>query len=332
MEDAFSRCHPILNFFYFIVVLGMTMFVQHPIFMIISFAGAISYAIWLNGARKVLKMNLLFTLPCLLITALINPLLNHYGVTPLLYIESSGNWITLEALVYGLVLGAILFIVVLWFSCYNKVMTSDKFIYLFGKVIPALSLMLSMALRFVPQFADQMRVIRSGQKCVGMDVSNGKLLKKVRYGLNMLSILITWALENAIETADSMKSRGYGHPGRTAFSIYRINKRDKCVSAMLFILAAVVLYGCSQGAAFALYNPRILIAGMVIQGNAVEVNCSTGLAVLTFISFALFSFVPLILGCVEEAAMENSRKQVGSDMSLTYRQIYEELEREGGQA
>lgn len=210
MTDAFSRCHPILNFFYFAVVLGFTMFIQHPVYLAVSFVAATAYSMWLNGVGKVLKINFLLTIPSLLIVALLNPMFNHYGVTPLLYIESNGNWVTLEALVYGIVLGCVLFIMILWFSCYNQIMTSDKFIYLFGRIIPAMSLMLSMALRFVPHFIAQLKVIRNGQKCVGMDVSNGKWFKKVRYALNMVSILVTWALENAIETADSMKSRGYG--------------------------------------------------------------------------------------------------------------------------
>ncbi len=82
----------------------------------------------------------------------------------LYYVESSGNWITLESLVYGIVLGAVMFVVIQWFSCYNEIMTTDKFIYLFGKLIPALSLILSMALRFVPRFLGQLKLIRNGQK------------------------------------------------------------------------------------------------------------------------------------------------------------------------
>ena len=160
MTDAFSRCHPVLNFFYFAVVLGFTMFIQHPVYLAVSFVAATAYSMWLNGVKKVLKINFLLTLPSLLIVALLNPMFNHYGVTPLLYIESSGNWVTLEAMVYGIVLGCVLFIMILWFSCYNQIMTSDKFIYLFGRIIPAMSLMLSMALRFVPHFMAQLKVIR----------------------------------------------------------------------------------------------------------------------------------------------------------------------------
>ena len=58
--------------------------------------------------------------------------------------------------------------------------------------------------------------------------------------------MITWALENAIETADSMKSRGYGLKGRTAFSIYRFDERDKYMLIWfgfcgLFLLAGTML-------------------------------------------------------------------------------------------
>ena len=157
--DTFSACHPFLNFFYFTVVLFFTMFNQHPVFIGISYIGAFSYSFLLNGWEKTLKQSFLLTLPGLLIVALLNPMFNHYGVTMLYYVKSSGNWITLEALVYGVVLGAVMFVVIQWFSCYNKVMTTDKFIYLFGRIIPALSLILSMALRFVPRFTAQLKVI-----------------------------------------------------------------------------------------------------------------------------------------------------------------------------
>lgn len=260
--------------------------------------------------------------------ALLNPMFNHYGVTPLLYIESSGNWVTLEAMVYGIVLGCVLFIMILWFSCYNQIMTSDKFIYLFGRIIPAMSLMLSMALRFVPHFMAQLKVIRNGQKCVGMDVSNGKWFKKIRYALNMVSILVTWALENAIETADSMKSRGYGLRGRTAFSIYRFNRRDKLLGTMLVGLCVIFGYGCYRGAAFAQYNPRILLAGFTVFGRVPKQSCSPLLAAVTFVSFGVFCFLPLILDLCEESAMKKSRSHVQGEMAVTYRKIYEDMEGE----
>lgn len=327
--DAFSECHPLLNFFYFGVVLVFTMFNQHPVFLGVSYAGAVAYSVLLLGWKKTLKQSFLMTLPGLLIVALLNPMFNHYGVTMLYYIESSGNWVTLEALVYGIVLGAVMFVVIQWFSCYNKIMTSDKFIYLFGRIIPALSLILSMALRFVPRFIGQLHIIRNGQKSMGRDTTNGNILQRACHGLNMLSILVTWALENAIQTSDSMRSRGYGLHGRTAFSIYRFTKRDKIIGVIMAGLFAVIVTGCARGAVFAQYDPRILLAGFTIQGKSASAACSTGLALATYLAFGFFCFIPEILYVAEARSLERSRRNIGKDIGVTYRRIYEEIEREG---
>jgi energy-coupling factor transport system permease protein len=181
-------------------------------------------------------------LPLLVITALLNPLFNHEGGTILTYLPG-GNPLTLESILYGIAASLMLITVIAWFSCFNEVMTSDKFVYLFGRIIPALSLILAMALRFVPRFRAQIKVISNAQKCVGRDVSSGNILRKMKHGIKILSILITWALENAIETADSMKCRGYGLPGRTAFSIFRFDRRDLYALLYILICAATVISG-----------------------------------------------------------------------------------------
>ena len=162
------------------------------------------------------------------LAALVNPAFNHEGQTILTYLPS-GNPLTLESMFYGVAAAVMLASVVLWFSSYNEVMTSDKFVYLFGRVIPALSLVLSMALRFIPKFKAQMQVVSEAQACIGRDTKNGSVFRRVSNAIKIFSIMVTWSLENAIETADSMRSRGYGLPGRTAFSIYRFDDRDKNV-------------------------------------------------------------------------------------------------------
>ena len=134
-------------------------------------------------------------------------------------------------------------------------MTSDKFVYLFGKLIPALSLILSMTLRFVPRFTAQIKVVTQAQRCVGRDVSTGTVLQRIKNGLTILSIVITWALENAIETADSMRSRGYGMAGRTAFSIYRLQRRDIYALIFLILASGYVIAGSATGGIYWQYYP-----------------------------------------------------------------------------
>ncbi|MCQ4770006.1 energy-coupling factor transporter transmembrane component T [Eubacteriales bacterium SGI.150] len=257
-RDAFSSYHPAVNFLYFGLVLFFTMCFLHPACLLLSLAAALRYAVCLNGRRAV-RRSLRYLLPAALLAALINPAFNHQGATILTYLPS-GNPLTLESIAYGLAAAALLSAVVTWFSCYTAVMTSDKFVYLFGRVIPALSLVLSMALRFVPRFQVQARAVSQAQRCVGRDVSDGSLLQRLRNGVTILSILLTWCLENALETADSMKSRGYGLPGRTAFSIYRLDDRDQAALWWLGALGGYILSMWGAGGFACRYFPTFRLA------------------------------------------------------------------------
>jgi energy-coupling factor transport system permease protein len=260
MKDTFSTYHPAVNFLYFTLVLLFSMFFMHPACLGISLLCAFCYSVYLNG-KKALRFNVKYMLPMLLVTALINPAFNHEGGTILAYLRD-GNPLTLESITYGIAAAVMLITVICWFSCYNAVMTSDKFVYLFGRIIPALSLILSMTLRFVPRFKAQLKVVSNAQRCVGRDISNGSLLQRARHGIRILSVMVTWALENAIETADSMKSRGYGLPGRTAFSIYRFDKRDKNAMFFLAFCGGYILSGAFMDGLYWRYFPTMKGVGL----------------------------------------------------------------------
>jgi len=254
-KDAFADYHPFVNFMYFLAVIGFAMFFTHPISLGLSFLCASSYAIYTKG-KKILRFGLLYMLPMLLFTAMLNPLFNHQGVTILAFLPN-GNPLTLESILFGIAAAVMLVTVIIWFSCFNAVMTSDKFIYLFGRLIPALSLILSMSLRLVPRFRSQIKIISNAQKCIGRDINSGGIFQKIRHGIKILSITVTWALENSIETADSMKCRGYGLPGRTAFSIFRFHRRDAYALAYILLCVSVVITGAATGAYRFRYFPSI---------------------------------------------------------------------------
>lgn len=243
--NEFKNYHPAVNFAYFTAVIVSAMVLMHPVCLVISLVCGFVYSVMLNGIKAV-KFSLLCLLPMLIAAALINPAFNHAGITILAYLPS-GNPLTLESVAYGIAAAAMLVSVIEWFSCYNKIMTSDKFIYLFGQVIPSLSLILSMTLRFVPRFKAQLNVVSKAQKCIGRDISNGSILKRTKKAVTIMSVMISWALENSIETADSMKSRGYGLRKRSSFSIFSFDRRDgKAMMYILFLslyIIAVVLCG-----------------------------------------------------------------------------------------
>lgn len=266
MPDAFSRYHPLVNFLFFALVLVYSMALMHPVCLFISLICATLYTVRLNG-RKGLGFSLKVALPVLVLAAVVNPAFNHAGVTILAYLPT-GNPLTLESILYGLAAGCMLCAVLLWFVCYNRVMTSDKFVYLFGRIIPALSLVLSMTLRFVPRFKQQMDVVRQSQFCIGRDVNTGSVWQRARKAVTIFSILVTWALENAIETADSMKSRGYGLKGRTAFTLFRFEERDRCVLLWLGFCGVYLTCGAMAGGLKWWYFPAL--TGVLTQPMSIS--------------------------------------------------------------
>ena len=265
--NEFKTYHPIVNFIYFVFVIGFSCFFMHPVCLVISLACALTYLAMLKG-KKVIKINLIYMFPMLLLIAIINPLFNHEGATIIKYFPS-GNPLTLESIVYGISAAIMIISVTLHFSCYSEVMTSDKFIYLFGRVIPSMSLIISMSLRFIPRFIAQLKVVINAQKCMGRDMSGGSIVKRLKNALNILSVMTTWALENSVETADSMKARGYGIQGRTAYSIYKFDKRDKKALICILILAIYTFAGSLIGGMNFSYFPLLKAESISLFGASV---------------------------------------------------------------
>ena len=266
--NEFKTYHPIVNLIYFIFVIGFSMFFMNPICLLVSFLCGLVYSVMLNVTKK---HTLIYMFPLFLIMALINPLFNHGGATILAYFPN-GNPLTLESMVYGIAAAGMLLSVIFWFSCWNEIMTSDKFIYLFGKIIPSMSLVFSMTLRFIPKFTSQLKTVSKTQKSLGRADLGKSIIKRAKYGLTILSIMVTWSLENAIETADSKKARGYGLPGRTAFSIFTFDKRDMKMFLFITITGLYTLIGSLSGSIGFVYFPSIKPAEISVYGISVEIS------------------------------------------------------------
>lgn len=282
-----------MNFLYFALVLVFSMFFMHPVYLAISLLCSAVYSVKLCGGEG-LRAQMKFILPMTLLIALINPAFSHAGVTILAYLPS-GNPLTLESIVYGVAAAAMLAAVIIWFSCFNAVMTTDKFVYLFGRVIPAMSLVLSMTFRLVPRFKARFREVNNAQRCIGRDVSEGSIAERLKKAASIVSIMITWSLESSVETADSMKSRGYGLSGRTAFSIYRLDGRDKCALVWLLLCGFYIVCGWAVGGMEFNYYPTISGA----QSGAFQISF--------MLAYLLLCLTPLILDATEDEKWKHLR-------------------------
>ena len=254
--DAFSRCHPVVNFVYFLLAIGFGVVIQHPVYMLAGVLGAAAYYLLLSGSKGI-KM-ILMLLPVFLLITVVNPLFNILGETTLFMVF--GRPYTLEALYYGAVVGGIFLVMMLWFGCYNVVLTSDKFTSLFGNLIPSLSLLLVMVLRMIPNLMRKAVQISGARKSIGKGIGeNDSKKEKVLNGMTILSALTDWALEGSIVTADSMRSRGYGAAKRTNFQIYRMGMGDWLLLALTILLAAATILAGGMDAEFI---PQLQIASL----------------------------------------------------------------------
>ncbi|MBQ7341439.1 MAG: energy-coupling factor transporter transmembrane protein EcfT [Oscillospiraceae bacterium] len=256
-HDAFSKCHPAVNFLFFAGAIVASVMIQHPAYLASGLVTGAIYYLLLNG-KKGVKF-LLGMLPLFVFLTVINPLFNTYGDRVLFLLF--GRPYTFEALLYGGAVAATFIIMLLWFGCYNKVLTSDKFMGLFGNLIPSISLLLVMVFRMVPNFIGKTRSIAGARKSIGKGAHEAASFKeKVKEGTTVLGALTGWALEGGIITGDSMRARGYGGAKRSSFMIYRMTLQDYLLLILMPVLLALTILAAHFGQLSAVYTPTLSVA------------------------------------------------------------------------
>lgn len=250
----FGRYHPWVITCYYVLTIGITMFSLSPWFLAATAVFAWIYAVLLKG-KKAVRGNLIMIVTVAGLMTLINTFFTHNGATVLFYINH--NRVTLEAFAYGFCASVMLISVFLWFESFQVLMTSDKLIYLFGRLLPVIGLVISMIFRFIPLLRNRYEEIVMGQKCMGRSGQKG-LVSRVRQLTKQVSILIAWSLEASIENADSMTARGYGLHGRTSFHLFHIERRDLLALLYLAVTGIPVIVGGVLGKTTMTFYPKLV--------------------------------------------------------------------------
>lgn len=294
-QDAFSKLHPAVNLLFFIGAMCFGVLLQHPVYLLAGiFASGVFY-FFLNG-RKGIK-NILLMIPLFIFIMFFNPIVNTRGVTVLF--TYFGRPYTLEALIYGIAVAATFVLMILWFGCYGKVLTGDKFTCLFGNLAPSLSLILVMVFRMIPNLLQKTKQIIGVRSSIGKGTSGKSSLKdKLNSGMTVIGVLTSWALEGSITTSDSMRSRGYGTSKRTRFMVYRITKTDWVLTAVMLVLLGVVIFFAVNGGMNAEFLP---------ERNITPIN---GFNIIGFIAYLLYLMIPTFLNIREVIQWNISKSKI----------------------
>ena len=276
----FEEMNPTAIAVYYLCVLGLTMFTMNPVILALSLLSSVLCAV-LSGA--VSAKGHIFSVILFIIAAAINPIAVHNGATVLFYINDRP--FTLEATLYGLTAAGMISAALYRLRCLTKDLTSDKVMYILGRAFPKLALLLSMSLRFVSLMKTRWRKISDSQRALGL-YTDGNLIDAVRGRARVLSVLITWTLENGIITAESMESRGYGSGRRSSYATYRFHLSDA-----LFIL---ICAGLTALSAVGIADSKMIFYPD-IQAELFGPRGIAGAA-----AFFILSVLPLIINAKEE--------------------------------
>ena len=291
---GFSAGHPAINLIYFSCVIAAGVLIRHPAYLAISLICAFAYAVKLNRGRAAAFG--LALLPCAAAFAAWYSTTHHFGITVLRQNFIQNNT-TLEALCCGAAIGLSIAAMLLWLSCVHAIFTADKAVYLFGRVSPRLSLFLAILLRMAPRIKNQARKINAARCGIGRGANQGNPLQRMGNALKILSMLITWTIEMLTGASESMRSRGSNLRGRTAFSIYRFDNRDRAFVIALFALLTALGMGVLLRQSYMRFSPAIRMAQIT------PVSCAF------YLAYAALCATPLILDLHTEASFRRARRR-----------------------
>ena len=281
MRD-FKEYNPITVFVYYASVVVVSMFTMNPILHIISFVGGVLQF----GTQKTndrVRTHIWYLIIGFIL-ALIRPLFSHNGATVLFLIND--NPITKEAFVFGLNSAVMVVGVLYLFRVFSEIMTSDRLLYLFGRVSPKTALILSMGLRYIPMLRRQRKITADAQTVLGIN-KDDNAIDRIKGGLNVFSATVSWGLENGIITADSMAARGYGEGRRSHYSSIRFKRRDAIVILIIGICLVPIITALIKGSFDTVFYPLF------------KVEAPDTYAYLGYSSYIVLMLVPITLKIME---------------------------------
>lgn len=273
--DGFTKLNPKTTFLFFVFIIVLTLVLFHPVYLVLSLVSSLTYKIKLKG-KAALKSFFKFNIPLIVFVALFNMLFTHYGET--LFFTVLDMRFTFESLFYGFCQGMLFSSVMMWFDCYCTVITSERFLAVFGKIAPNLALLFSMVLTFIPRLKRNAAQINDARQLIK---NSGNRLKK---SADNFSALITMTLEESIEVSDSMRARGFTQD-RSAYSKYRFALKDIIIMAVSVLLTVFIIIMKAAGKIDFVFEPEIYMKG---------------LSFIAVLAYAAISFFPLLIDLTED--------------------------------
>jgi energy-coupling factor transport system permease protein len=234
--------------------------VEHPLILVavaVAVAGAGLRARSGSALRRGLRLALWFVL----LAALLNPLLDHNGLTVIARLGHLGPFgaldVTLEAVVHGLVFGLRATVVILALSLASAAVDPDEVLTLLRRVSFRSALTASLATRMVPLLASDARRLSAALRCRPEQVAREWRRRKLAHDVAIVRAVTSTALDRALDVAAALELKGYALAGRCSGPGRRWSRHDLAHLAAAVSVLAVVILGRLGGIAHFSTYPRL---------------------------------------------------------------------------
>ncbi len=215
---------------------GAALLLSNPV-ALAAVVAAVALAGALAGVARELRRAALFALPMALAIAVINALVTRDGLTVIVRLGQlpvlGHTDVTLEATVYGLILGLRALALILCATLYTAAVDPDEVLRLFRRVSFHSALTATLATRLVPVLARDSRRLADAQRCrPGRPPSRAQLVRVATAGL----------FDRALDVAAALEVRGYGAARRPPRVTRPWSRHDLAfgVSAASLVVLAVL--------------------------------------------------------------------------------------------
>ncbi len=243
--------------------------------------GALGLSVLAAGAsagvgRELMRAARRTIVPMLLLTVLVNVLVSRGGIT---VFARLGHWgvlgevnLTLEAVIYGLVLGLRLFVVSM--ACLLVVCTAnpDELLYALRRISPRSALTATLTTRLIPVLGEDARRLAEAQRCRPDGGASG-----ARGRLAVLRATVSGALERSLDVAAVLEMRGYGNARSGRRSRAPRSRHDLAFAASAAgVLGLSIFAALSPAGAFTAYP----LVSMAMTGGTIMLALALPLVAL----------------------------------------------------
>jgi energy-coupling factor transport system permease protein len=206
---------------------------------------AASYAAGVG--REIVRAARRVVLPMLILTVLVNVLVSREGLT---VFARLGDWgvlgevnLTVEAVVYGLILALRLLVVTL--ACLLVVCAADpdELLFSFRRISPHSALTAALTTRLIPVLGADARRLAEAQRCRPDGGARG-----ARGKLAVLRATVAGALDRSLDVAAVLEMRGYGAARPAQGSRRELSRHDLAFAASTAAVLVVAVYASATGA------------------------------------------------------------------------------------